>query len=81
MRSPRASGVRSLSAGPKWNLGGDLGENVGPVRAYETVECSDGGHLAGVGRGGACRQQAAYAVAGHRDRSSGDLGLGGEELR
>jgi hypothetical protein len=32
-----------------------------------------------VGRGGAHRQEAAYAVAGHRDRTGADLGLGGEE--
>jgi hypothetical protein len=43
------------------------------------VESGDGGHLAGVGRRGAHRQDGAYAVAGHGDRPGADLGLGGEE--
>lgn len=60
------------------DLGGECGEEavqaVRPVGAHGAVEAGDGRHRAGVGRGGAHRQEAADAVAGHRDRPGVDLG-------
>ncbi|KFU76673.1 hypothetical protein BB31_35125 [Amycolatopsis lurida NRRL 2430] len=61
------------------HLGCELGEAVGSVGSHRAVECGECGYLAGVGRGGARRQEAADAVAGRRNRSGADLGLCGEE--
>lgn len=51
------------------DLGGDPQEEVGPVGAHGAVERGGGGYPAGMGSGGAHRQEPADAVAGHRDRA------------